>query len=212
MHSVPLKAKNADAAPTATVLDWCAEEFPEVRTVHGNKPCEGSLVHRLDFETEGILLAARTQAAFDEIQRQMPAGIFVKEYEAVTLPAPDRPPVPQAPFSIESGFCAFGPGRKKVQAVHVENLAEGSAVYKTEVLEVRSREADGTVIFRVRLIRGFRHQIRCHLRELGFPIANDPLYGTPITDINTGCMGLRSVKLIWRGMDGEECAANDLKS
>jgi 23S rRNA pseudouridine1911/1915/1917 synthase len=47
--------------------------------------------------------------------------------------------------------------------------------YRTEVLEA---EAEGEFThFRLRICRGFRHQIRCHLAWLGFPLVNDALYG-----------------------------------
>jgi 23S rRNA pseudouridine1911/1915/1917 synthase len=47
--------------------------------------------------------------------------------------------------------------------------------YRTEILSMESR-GDYT-LFRTRIQRGFRHQIRCHLAWLGYPLVNDPLYG-----------------------------------
>jgi 23S rRNA pseudouridine1911/1915/1917 synthase len=47
--------------------------------------------------------------------------------------------------------------------------------YKTNILEASS--GGKTRCFRVRIVRGFRHQIRCHLSWLGYPILNDGLYG-----------------------------------
>jgi 23S rRNA pseudouridine1911/1915/1917 synthase len=47
--------------------------------------------------------------------------------------------------------------------------------YKTDILELNS--TGETCCFRLRIARGFRHQIRCHLSWLGYPILNDGLYG-----------------------------------
>jgi 23S rRNA pseudouridine1911/1915/1917 synthase len=47
--------------------------------------------------------------------------------------------------------------------------------YRTDILELNSTEK--IRCFRIRIARGFRHQIRCHLSWLGYPILNDPLYG-----------------------------------
>jgi 23S rRNA pseudouridine1911/1915/1917 synthase len=87
---------------------------------------------------------------------------------------------------IESPFRAWGPGRKAVRpafpgANRKLALDKGGA-YKTGVLEWReeaapSAPAEGLWRCRVRIARGFRHQIRCHLAWAGFPILNDPLYG-----------------------------------
>jgi 23S rRNA pseudouridine1911/1915/1917 synthase len=172
MHSVPLK-KTFSAEKT--LLDWCAERFPEVRSVRGTLPWEGGMLHRLDYETQGLALFAKTQRAFDALTAQQETGRFVKEYAAAGAPAerlagfPPDPPPPEARV-IESGFRAFGPGRQAVRPV----LGSG----RSYITEIRFFKAETLGrFFRLRLFRGFRHQIRCHLAWLGFPILNDSLYG-----------------------------------
>jgi 23S rRNA-/tRNA-specific pseudouridylate synthase len=49
--------------------------------------------------------------------------------------------------------------------------------YRTEILE--RQNAGASLYFRVRILRAFRHQIRCHLSWLGHPVLGDGLYGPP---------------------------------
>jgi 23S rRNA pseudouridine1911/1915/1917 synthase len=185
MHTAPLEADKGD-----TLLDWCARTYPQVSAVRGRKPVEGGLLHRLDYETAGLVLIARTQAAYDFLAAEQEAGHFTKEYTAVTRPLPPDTltvwrthtvPVPLPGITgvtgvtgvIESMFRHYGPGRKLVKPEAVPPRATGR--YCTHVLEMEERGAD--IVFRVRLARGFRHQIRAHLAWIGYPINNDMRYG-----------------------------------
>jgi 23S rRNA pseudouridine1911/1915/1917 synthase len=197
IHSAPLK----DRVRGETLLDWCAREYPEVLRVGGRHSWEGGLLHRLDYETSGLLLVARTQAALDDLRAQQEQGKFLKEYGAwarktLVLP-PGFPPAPfqiegssaigtafkitesgSMPFkddfvSIESGFRPYGPGRKAVRPVPGE-LNRGP-LYQTRILRMERR--GDCITFRLGISRGFRHQFRCHLAWLGYPLLGDTLYG-----------------------------------
>jgi 23S rRNA pseudouridine1911/1915/1917 synthase len=179
MHTAPLR-ENEDG----TLLDWCARRYPEARTVRGRKPVEGGLLHRLDFETAGLVLVARTQAAYDFFSAEQAAGHFEKEYTARTRRTPSSTDeaestavrAPVAPFVIKSGFRHYGPGRKRVKPeFYGDSPAYPSRIYATMILD--TRETGGDTVFRIRLTQGFRHQIRTHLAWAGYPINNDALYG-----------------------------------
>jgi 23S rRNA pseudouridine1911/1915/1917 synthase len=175
MHTAPLAAEEE-----ATLLGWCARAYPQVMAVHGRKPVEGGLLHRLDYETAGLVLIARTQASYEFLAAEQEAGRFVKDYTAVTRPTlPDaltvwRTKAVPALFPLTSGFRHYGPGRKLVKP---EPAADEISVrsYITCLLEIRECGADTE--FHVRLTRGFRHQIRAHLAWIGYPINNDTRYG-----------------------------------
>ncbi|MDR0496116.1 MAG: hypothetical protein LBH42_00720, partial [Treponema sp.] len=53
MHSSPLKESSGE-----NILEWAAGEFPEIKDLSGRK--DGGLLHRLDYETHGIMLIARS--------------------------------------------------------------------------------------------------------------------------------------------------------
>lgn len=199
MHCVPLEAGEG-----GTLLDWYAAQYPAVLAVADSKR-GGGLMHRLDFETRGLALIAKTRPAYDFFRSAQEKGAVIKEYGAlcVRLAAPGGrpgfPPPPPLPdclesgglshsFVIESFFRPFGPGRKQVRpltgASRKEIAADRGAYYRTTVTDIRPPSAGEAgsgayYAFTVRIQRGFRHQIRCHLAWAGFPIANDPLYGQP---------------------------------
>jgi 23S rRNA pseudouridine1911/1915/1917 synthase len=206
MHSSPLKKSAADVSGKQTLLDWCGRSFPEITAIRGRNPWEGGLLHRLDYETGGLTLLARTQAAFNALEAAQKAGRFVKEYTALaeraakSLASMPAPPFPVErlfmtesalpPLSIESAFRPYGPGRKAVRPVPLnfsgekpgkyalkEIVLDRGQPYRTEILETRA-EGDGkSTGFHLRIRRGFRHQIRSHLAWLGYPLINDALYG-----------------------------------
>jgi 23S rRNA pseudouridine1911/1915/1917 synthase len=134
----------------------------------------------------------------DSLLAQQEGENILKEYSAL-VSRPERvlpgfPPPPRVslegpfPVSVESPFRAWGPGRKAVRPA-LSGTAGGrkpafdrGSPYRTRILEWReeagpSSGAEGLKSCRAGILRGFRHQIRCHLAWLGFPILNDSLYG-----------------------------------
>jgi 23S rRNA pseudouridine1911/1915/1917 synthase len=189
MHSVFLKKRRG---AEETLLDWCFRHYPETAEVRGRNPWEGGIVHRLDYETEGLVLFARTQEAMDAFLVQQREGRFTKIYGALSGGIMERlpgyPPRPvEEPFHgvnpgvIESEFRPYGPGRKAARPAIIKPGAPAEKIYRTGVLGVE--RSKGFTAFTVRIQRGFRHQIRCHLAWLGFPLVNDRLYGGVILGI-----------------------------
>ncbi|MDR1429364.1 MAG: RNA pseudouridine synthase [Spirochaetaceae bacterium] len=189
MHSVPL------ASGEKTLFHWCLERFPELGRVRGKTAGDGGILHRLDRETSGLVLAARTQEAFENLKRQQEDDRIVKSYGALLAPSfsalPGFPPLPpglggtfppEGPLCVESAFRAYGPGRKAVRPVTVpfdagRPGAGKNRVYRTILLEAKAADEKEYIYAELSLTRGFRHQIRCHMAWLGFPIAGDTVYG-----------------------------------
>jgi len=191
MHSAPLPSSAKGGNPATSLADWCAERFPETAALAGRQAGDGGLLHRLDYETHGLLLVARTQAGMDYFLAQQKEGKFLKEYSALATerktPLPGFPPFQFAPCEnhvqkIQSAFRAYGPGRKAVRPVITSDeiasneIARDAVIYTTGILDARSLPR-GITAFHLRIVRGFRHQIRSHLAWLGMPILNDSLYG-----------------------------------
>jgi 23S rRNA pseudouridine1911/1915/1917 synthase len=176
LHSAPLRTGETD-----TLLALVIERYPEVSTLPGVKSVEPGLVHRLDKDTSGIVVVARTPEAFAILRRQFEAGEARKEYLAVCRSNPGAGDSTR--HSLQSRFAPFGPGRRMVRVVLPEEksarvLREASReVYSTEA-RVETREGERAFLS-VEIRKGFRHQVRAHLSHLGFPIFGDPLYGVP---------------------------------
>lgn len=176
LHTAPLRS-----GEQGTLLGQLIACYPSIAALPGIKPTEPGLLHRLDRETSGVVIVARTAAAFAALRSQFAAEEVSKEYLAVCL-APAN--LPTAPLRLESHFAPHGPGRRRVRVVLPDprggtamRRGTTSRLYVTEARILASRA--GRVLVGARLSRGFRHQLRAHLAYLGLPILGDPLYGVP---------------------------------
>jgi 23S rRNA pseudouridine1911/1915/1917 synthase len=177
LHSAPLRP-----GETETLLARVIERYPEVSALPGMKPVEPGLVHRLDRDTSGIVVVARTAEAFAALREQFDAGEARKEYRAVCRSTAGAAESPR--LAVQSRFAPQGAGRRMVRVVlpgekAARVLREASPeVYATEA-RLEARHGD-RVLLSVEIRKGFRHQVRAHLCHLGYPIFGDPLYGVPV--------------------------------
>jgi len=173
IHTAPVESLGGD-----TLLDRIISRFPDVARVPGMKPVEPGLLHRLDRDTSGVVVAARTASAFAALRAQFEQGRVEKIYTAVCM-APVEGASPGSRLRMESRFAPYGPGRTRVRVVlpgsrHKREVTAAS--YTTEV-EVREKHG-GLLLVSAAITKGFRHQVRAHLAALGLPIVGDALYGT----------------------------------
>lgn len=122
------------------------------------------IVHRLDKDTSGVMVVARTQAAQAELQRQFKARETEKEYLALVWG------VPPAQGHVET-LIGRHPVHRQKMAVLQEEGRKAVSNYKT--LE----RLDGVSLVRIGIKTGRTHQIRVHMAHLGHPIVGDTVYG-----------------------------------
>jgi 23S rRNA pseudouridine955/2504/2580 synthase len=125
------------------------------------------LVHRLDRDTSGVLLLARSAAAVRELGKAFKGRGIRKYYWAITIPAPEMPD--------GEIHAAIAPGTGPHKDRMIVNPEEGrSASTFFEVIERAGKQA-AFVIFWPR--SGRKHQIRVHAEKLGCPLLGDKKYG-----------------------------------
>jgi len=167
MPSHPLQPGEKGTAANALV-----GRFPELASI-GPSPREGGLVHRLDTDTSGLLLAARTQAAHALLRAQFSARTVEKGYLALVAGEI------HAGGEIALPLLHDPRDARRMQAASDPDYAEEHgarpAVTRFEPVERRG----GFTLLEVEIPTGVMPQIRVHLAHLGFPIAGDALYGGP---------------------------------
>lgn len=124
------------------------------------------IIHRLDKDTSGVIIAAKTVQAHAFISRQFQKRTIQKEYHAIVEGVP----------RFESDVIKLGIARskkdfKKMQAVKSGEFKQAESIYN--VIERFNNYA----YVRVKPITGRTHQIRVHLSAIGHPCVADPLYG-----------------------------------
>lgn len=124
------------------------------------------IVHRIDKDTSGLLLVAKTDAAHTSLAAQIKEHSLDREYRAVICGhLKENSGVVDAPIGRSTA------DRKKMC---VTDKNSKSAITHYEVLE----EYSGYSFVRLKLETGRTHQIRVHMAYLGHPVAGDPLYGS----------------------------------
>lgn len=128
------------------------------------------VVHRLDRDTSGVLLFARTAPAHRLLSMAFEAGQARKTYAALTL---GLPPLPEG--VIDTPLHPARRGRMRPAVPHEPGALRSATEYRVE----RAWETmAGTVaLVRARPLTGRQHQVRVHLRSAGAPLLVDPIYG-----------------------------------
>jgi 23S rRNA pseudouridine1911/1915/1917 synthase len=144
---------------SGTLMNALLHHAPELAGV----PRAG-IVHRLDKETSGLLVVARTLAAQTELVRQLQARTVKRHYLALAL------------GKIGAGGTVDAPmGRHPVQRTKMAVLRQGGKEARTHY-EVKERFAACTLV-ECRLETGRTHQIRVHMASIGHALVGDPVYG-----------------------------------
>ncbi|HEY4095016.1 MAG TPA: RluA family pseudouridine synthase [Baekduia sp.] len=145
----------------------------EGRAAGGRDDWRAGLVHRLDRDTSGLLVVAKSDAVHETLKAALQRRDIVREYRALVE---GRPPAKTG--TIEA---PIGRDRRVRTRISTDTDVPREARTHFEMLEA----LPATTLLRVKLDTGRTHQIRVHLQAIGHPVVGDPEYG------RAGLLGLQ---------------------
>ena len=150
--------------PDGTLVNALLARYPEIAAV--GDPMRPGLVHRLDRDTSGLLVVARTPATYDALVALLTARAVERKYEALVWGVPQsRRGMVDAPIG------------RSVRAPTRMAIREGGREARTSYAVVRSFADPAVSLLECALETGRTHQIRVHLAAIDHPIVGDVAYG-----------------------------------
>jgi 23S rRNA pseudouridine1911/1915/1917 synthase len=132
----------------------------------GGDPQRAGIVHRLDRDTSGLLVVARSEEAHAKLQRALQRREIEREYLALVQ---GRPPARSGTIDAPIGRDARVRTRMAVGGAHAREARTHFELDKALA---------STSLLRLKLETGRTHQIRVHLQAIGHPVLGDPEYGS----------------------------------
>jgi 23S rRNA pseudouridine1911/1915/1917 synthase len=151
-----------------TLANAFVARYPESAGV-GHRAREPGLIHRLDTDTSGLLVAVRSERAFAALASALSRGQLDKRYLAVAerLDLPDE-------GSVDLDLAPDPRKKGRVRVASAEDAGYSHAA--TTRYRVLERAANASLV-EVVATPAFRHQVRAHLAAIGAPLIGDTLYG-----------------------------------
>lgn len=153
-----------------TLANGLVARYPETAVI-GESPLFPAFVHRIDGDTSGLVLAARTLDAYGSLRSQFRRHAVLKEYTALVHGNVRREGV----VSVDLVHDPARPGHMlAATGVHVRRKLR---IFPATTHYAPVRRAGAFTIVKVIIKTGVTHQVRCHLAHAGHPVAGDRLYG-----------------------------------
>lgn len=188
----------------STLVDWITHTYPEINNVGEPMTIKNNLVidrpgvvHRLDRDTSGIMLIAKTQISFENLKYQFKNRSIKKAYLAIV----------HGNFKDDKdkGVIDLPIGRspKDFRRWSAQPGARGNKRSAKTEYYVLEQVPDYALVF-LQPLTGRTHQLRVHLKAIHHPIVSDDLYGVKksmVSAINRQALHARAIT--WQNLSGD---------
>jgi 23S rRNA pseudouridine1911/1915/1917 synthase len=154
-------AGNPDGTLVNALLHHCGGSLSGIGGV-----ARPGIVHRIDKDTSGLLLVAKTDVAHEGLAKQFAAHSIERRYLALVNGVPKT-----AEGTVDAPLARSSTNRKKI------SIVEGSRGKRAVTHWRRLQSLREAALVECRLETGRTHQVRVHMASLGYPLLGDPVYG-----------------------------------
>ena len=154
-------AGNFDGTLVNALLHHCAGGLSGIGGV-----ARPGIVHRIDKDTSGLLVVAKTDVAHEGLARQFAAHSIDRRYLAIVNAVPRA-----AQGTVDAALARSAANRKKIAIV------EGGRGKRAVTHWKRLKPLEDAALIECRLETGRTHQVRVHMAAIGHPLLGDPVYG-----------------------------------
>jgi len=192
-----------------TLVDWILENYPELETVgeplvlnNGEIIWRPGIVHRLDKDTSGLLLIAKSQESFENLKQQFQEKRIQKKYLAIVYG--------EVKYDEKKIQAELGRSKKDFRKWTTGREIRGKsreAVTEVKVLE----RGEKFSLLELSPKTGRTHQLRVHMKFDNHPIIGDKLYAGKKFDeknsennLNQESQALHAYKISWYNLKGEK--------
>lgn len=161
------------AGPTVrgqTLVDFLLEKFPEIKAVGDNPQVRPGIVHRLDKDTSGVMVIARNQKSFEALKDLFKKRLVEKTYWAIVC---GRPKEREGAISFPIGRLVKNPLKRGVERGRSRIRGAREAITEYRLLGGGEKFS----LLELKPKTGRMHQLRVHLKAIGYPVACDKIYG-----------------------------------
>lgn len=157
-------AGNYDGTLVNALLHHCGQSLSGIGGV-----ARPGIVHRIDKDTSGLMLVAKTDVAHVALAKQFAAHSIDRRYLAIVAGIPRF-----ANGTVDAPLARSPANRKKIAVVE-DGRGKGAVTHWTRLQVLKD-----AALVECRLETGRTHQVRVHMASIGHPLLGDPVYGRPL--------------------------------